>query len=221
MPIGTWFTSLFGRRQGTPHAQHAPGVMTPYESIVDDGPPIGKRLFRPLVYCFEHKVLPSAHFTNHPELQAALLESQTLGASFLHMWSKSAVMCESHRFWPEDTLENDAEGYLRYVRPLVDAVVCVPTRAADSLVWTIRTPKPLTPGETYFVALCKRPGDLCTYFSPSPGHRYFTLEATFESDRACLCEWTQDGTHKNYGSAPLQTSDGFTAMVMSRLAQSF
>lgn len=218
MPFGTWFGRLRGSRQATPHAQDTPGVMTPYESIVDDGPPVGRHLFRPLVYCFEHKVLPAAHFNNHPELQGGLQESQTLGAPFWHMWSKAAVMCESHGFWPQDLIESDEDGYVRYVRPLVETTVCVPTRTAASLVWTIRTPKPLTSGETYFVALCKRPDDLGTFRLPSPGHRYFTLEATFEEGQACFCEWTPDGTHHNHGVVSLQTSDGFTAMVVTRLA---
>jgi hypothetical protein len=43
----------------------------PYEKLGNHGA-LGEYVFRPLLYAFQHKVLPWAFFTQHPELVRAL-----------------------------------------------------------------------------------------------------------------------------------------------------
>ena len=190
-----------------------PAPIRPYESLVDDGPPIGRRLFRPLVYTFEHVMLPQMFFQHHPEVQRALGPSQTIGNAFLHFWSKSAVFCEARGLWPQGLTE-DAEAYYAYATPLIELVACVPTFEADYSVWTVRTPAPKAVGETYFVALCQRAGPQTAL---NQELRCITLERTFDPSAACLCEWTPNQVHSNYGDVAHQTSDSFTQLALARL----
>lgn len=211
--MSNWFSRLLGSgplAPGTP----LPTPITPYESLTDHGPPIGVRLERPLVYAFEHRILPQAFFQRHPELRAALTTRQTPGSSFLHMWSKSATLCCSTEGWQLES-DEQIEDFWRYTRPLMNAAVCEARMGTPYSVWTLRTPTPKTLGETYFIGLCSI-GDDSTSQEPA---RYFTLEASVLKGTACFCEWTKDGRHINYGEMPVQTSDGFTSAVLLRVVQ--
>lgn len=192
-----------------------PQPIQPYESIVDHSSPFGPRLFRPLVYAFEHLVGPQMFFSRHPELQRALQPTPTPGDAFIHAWSKSAFECELRGWWP-DGLMQDAEAYVKYVAPLVDAVVCQPMQAPDDTVWCLTTPAPQTPAETFYLALC-RSADRTDAAASAVQLRYFTLERTHGNQVACLCEWTRHGAHQNLGNVPLQTAEGFVQLVLGHL----
>jgi hypothetical protein len=213
--MSNWLSRILGSTPPATSPRKAPEPLAPYELLAEHGPPIGVRLERPLVYAFEHRVLPQAFFQEHPELVAALRPQQSAGRDFLHMWSKSGTLCCSVDGWQ---LESDEEidAFWQYARPLMDSVVCEARIGTPYSVWTIRTPTPKTLGETYFIGLCSIDDGKSR---PKPA-RCFTLEASVIEGTACFCEWTGDGNHINYGEMPLQTSDSFTQAVLQRIAQS-
>ena len=209
-----WLSRLLGTKPSAESTPLADMPIPPYESLVDHGPPIGIRLKRPLVYAFEHRVLPQAFFQEHPELMAALTSRQSAGRSFQHMWSKSGTLCCSVEQWQLES-EEEIEEFWRYTKPLIESTVCEARIGTPYSIWTLRTPTPKTLGETYFVALCSVNNGKAR---PVPA-RYFTLEASVVKGTACFCEWTRDGKHINYGEMPLQTSDGFTTAALQRIVE--
>jgi hypothetical protein len=218
MQMTSWWSQIFGTKE-SPEAERPPSrsrpPVLPFECYQNDESPIGRRLHRPLVYAFEHAVLPHALFNNHPELMQALQPTPTRGMAFLHMWSQSATMCESRGIWPEDSiLGDDGEGYQAYAQPFIESVTCVPTRTDRFTVWTLTTPAPLMPGETYFVALCRMNNDTNGYGQMSFESNYFTSEMTEDGKQACFCEWDFLGGHRNYGATPIETADSFTQRVI-------
>ena len=212
-----WLSKLLGTEAANPEQRWCRAPIEPFESIVDDGPPIGKRLFRPLVYSLEHRTLPRAVFTSHPELQQALLPTPTAGGAFTHMWSMSAVDCDGSGLWPAGLIQVEGK-FWQYARILVESLVCVPTQRDGAAIWAIRTPRPETLGETHFIGISKLNDEPWAYPSSPPSCRYFTLEETFDPSVNAFCEWTREGTHVNFGTVPKQTSDGFTELVLQRLA---
>ena len=121
--MSNWFSRLLASKPAASGGLHAPTLIAPYESLVDHGPPIGVRLERPLVYVFEHKILPDAFFQKHPQLMAALTAHQSPGSSFLHMWSKSGTLCCSVERWRLES-DEEIEEFWQYAKPLMDSVVC-------------------------------------------------------------------------------------------------
>lgn len=192
---------------------------TPFETLADDELMLSedKHLSRPLVYAFEHKVLPKVFFLNHPELNGALAAEPTHGEAFLHFWSMSAISCEDGGLFPPDSISS--EEYFAYQRPLMDSVTCEPSMGPDYSVWIIRMPAPKTLGEAFFAAMCRRTNGSHEYMVPSSLSRYFTAEKAFTPDTVCFCEWSQDGGHLNYGEIPTPTQEQFLASVREVLAR--
>ncbi len=64
----------------------------------------------------------------------------------------------------------------------------------------VEMPAPRAAAEAHYVAVA-----LTAEPSENPEARYFTLEKGLQLDgeaRTVLCEWTADGTHRNYGDGP-------------------
>ena len=192
----------------------------PFEYF-EENPVFGKILKRPLVYVFQHVILPEAFFTNHPEMTRALQEKQSdevkvfgLGG-LLHFWSKSIVFCQCRSILPSD--ENFDKAYAEYGPPLRSSVVMTPYFANEMDIWLLSMPKPITSGESYFIALCRNHDHEYKYMEPSPSSRYFTLEKTLNPSSTCFCEWTQAREHLNYGEKPLLEGLGFLELVKSQI----
>jgi len=111
---------------------------------------------------------------------------------------------------PPDFTLND----VRYDRGKLGDWLCV--------VFTLPPPKEVT--EVYFCCLA---GHLDQNDpNPTPESikaRWFTLEYGLTDDggkRTVLCEWTKDGTHKNYGDGPEPTLDNFLQAVADKIVPS-
>lgn len=219
----SWWSFLSGRKATAAQVAAPPSMrkpIEPFETLEDKGPPFGVRLVRPLVYILEHQMLPQCLFGGHPELEAALLGSSSKGEAFWHMWSKSAVACESSGIWPEDTFDDDPDRYANYVRPLIESVVRTVHPVEGFTIWVLRMPRPETVAEAHFVAMCRPRGSAQngSEHGPWASSRYFTFEASVEPDEPCFCEWTREGRHLNFGSRPMLTLDGFVEVVRQKLA---
>jgi hypothetical protein len=81
----------------------------------------------------------------------------------------------------------------------------------------IELPPPRAVAEAYFVAgvlLSDPAADLPQ--AEAAKLRYFTLEKGMSFDgsrRTVLCEWTKEGTHRNFGDGPPPIPDGFLAAI--------
>lgn len=210
-----WLSKMFGRRT-RPDPGGVPAPRAPFESFTDDPLLGGLQLFRPLVYVFEHQLLPQSLFRSHPELQGALQPAMTAGRSLQHISLLSVVRCETSGLWPPGAM--DREDLWAYIEPLMDSVSCVPTHKDGMTVWTLRLPPPWAAGEAYSVALCKSGAEPWAYPDAPASCRYFTLEATFEPGAAAFCEWQRDGSHANHGIGPNMPAEAFTAVVFAHLA---
>lgn len=77
----------------------------------------------------------------------------------------------------------------------------------------ITFPEPQQTVDCYFVAVVKVDG----------GYRYFTLEKTEDimglGIKACLCEWTSEGSHLNLGSTKSSDQAAFLQQVRELLKQ--
>jgi hypothetical protein len=104
--------------------------------------------------------------------------------------------------------------------------------AADCRIHTVRAgvypcavvelPPPHAMAEAYFTAavLVANPGPEQLHLMNVPV-RYFTLELGLNLDgkpRTVLCEWTKDGTHRNFGDGPSSTVEQFVP-ALGRLLQ--
>lgn len=80
----------------------------------------------------------------------------------------------------------------------------------------VEMPAPRAVAEAFYAAgvLLADPAELIQG-EPAP-LRYFTLERGMSLDgsrRTVLCEWTSDGTHRNYGDGPPPTPDEFLRAI--------
>jgi hypothetical protein len=191
-------------------------IIEPYEWIRDTGPLAGS-LARPLVYAFEHITLPDALFTRHPELIRALIPDEQSGMAFLHMWSKSFGVCQSHgMFKPGSASHTRSE--IAYIRSMLGSVSGRKVIYGEFAISVLRTPQPRVGGETYYVALCRRLDDNAAYDGTlSPSSRYFTFEAFDLKEHAYFCEWDHARTHSNMGMFPILSEQEFLELVCSRL----
>jgi hypothetical protein len=82
----------------------------------------------------------------------------------------------------------------------VDDLTVHRVRALGHPCAVVEMPAPRAAAEAHYVAIA-----LTAEPSENPEARYFTLEKGLQLDgaaRAVLCEWTADGTHRNYGDGP-------------------
>lgn len=203
--------NLFRGKSPTTSAEktnHHP--IEPYEYLLDDEPLLGVRLFRPLVYCFEHVILVEAFFTGHPELQNCLQSNITQGKAFRHFWAKSAVSCDARGWWPANVIDND-DSCFAYLQTLEESLICTPLNHAAYDVWILQTPEPIGDNETYYIALCEpQMNDNHTVLNK----RYITLEVGHYPDKAFLCEWDYNGKHHNHGTITLSDDLDFKSLVI-------
>jgi len=88
----------------------------------------------------------------------------------------------------------------------------------------IEMPQPRGRTEAFFVAavLLADP-DQSMFDSKKGGLRYFTLEKGFRlggPPRTVLCEWTEEGSHVNYGDGPAPRLDLFIEAIEQLLSKS-
>jgi hypothetical protein len=105
----------------------------------------------------------------------------------------------------------------------VDDIGIHPLRVGGRICLVLEMPRPRAVTETHFVAagLLKEP----TEIAPSDDEhalpvRYFTLEFGLPErgePRTVLCEWTNDGSHLNYGDGPPAELQAFVGAIEAML----
>ena len=175
---------------------------------------------RPLVYVFQHIVLPDAVFENHPELIRDLSTGST--APLLHFWSKARTHCERNGLLePEDVDDSDASLAAEAAEDeLIDATAIHPRRRLGHTVYVVTMPLPEASPEAYLSGVVHRDDEPHEYMATAPSSRYFTLELAAPGERPLLCEWSRDGRHSNYGEGPEPEVDAFAEAVFERLSLS-
>ena len=161
--------------------------ITPYEFWDSNEEILGKRIFRPLVYLFEHIVLPEAIFSRHPMAKEILDPTASPDLSLSHFISASAAQCEIRGLWPEDcTIEMNC---IKYIISITQQIVSERSSAVgyDPLLY-IEMPQPKAPGEARQVIItCGR------------NPRYFLEEVSNDAEMVFLCERDPYGSHLNFG----------------------
>lgn len=154
----------------------------------------------------------------HYHLAHALLRDAALGSplKFLVSFASPELAERFLRRAVEVIAEHRTPGESDSEFP-IDEIRIHPLGVAGFPCVVIEMPEPRAVTETFFVAavvLADLSGPL-----PDPAAvqaRYFTLEKGIRlggPSRTVLCEWTSDGTHRNYGDGPEPSLDVFVKAV--------
>lgn len=88
----------------------------------------------------------------------------------------------------------------------------------------VEMPEPWFITGAYFIAiLLQKPIGEIAPNDPEVTVMYYTLEKTLDFERGVqtvLCDWTKDGTHRNYGTGPEPTLEAFVKELEKREAAS-
>jgi hypothetical protein len=209
-----------------------------FESVIA-GPNSVPYVDRPMVRLGEHHVLREQFFRGNPQLTNMLDDPGRIGHTidghpmtsvqdcFARYFSRVADLCESKGAWPAGSTRGTAfRDYLRTLTAQIPAIYTVQAGAVRIDVLTM--PTPVGPTECHFIALCRPlapsaapPFDTAAGLSPAlgapAGSRFVTLEKTVTDGIACVCEWTQQGTHENLGNVPWSTFPQFLSKVFQLL----
>ncbi len=93
----------------------------------------------------------------------------------------------------------------------------VPYDRAGFRLYVVHMPVPVATTEAHFAAIVHKLDEPHEPMRASPSTRYFTLEKSFLNGPPLLCEWTQAGSHLNYGEGPGASAEPFVAAVLQRL----
>ncbi len=182
----------------------SPEPVAPFESWVEDEFDGSRKIFRPLLYMFQHRELPRCLFQGHPAIAGVLEGGSNSTSGLSHILTRAALSCEGNYGWPDD-LETD-EAYPAYASAFLDRMNVQRHDGRATALCTIEMPPPIAPLEVCFVAL---------WVDSSRGseiRRYFTPEKAGDTG-CCLCEWTADGSHKNFGDVPVMDRNQFAASI--------
>lgn len=163
---------------------------------------------RPLLYHLQHRILPEALFTNHPELNQ-LFEGRDRLDYFL---AKSSMKCVENGFWSEDITETDA--FFDYVNFFAKHISLITKAVGVKEILLLSMPSPVTVLEAHFILMCRNNNTEHSYMKKSDGSRYFTLERSGSENTVCVCEWTYDGVHRNYGEGTKVSAEKFIENVI-------
>lgn len=155
-------------------------------------------------YVFAHQALPALAFSEPGKLLAVL--SGPDGPEFLqNLWGTAGQQCDPPQ-------QRSPEGLAHSV----DAA------GTTGVVAAVHLPEPQSVGEAHFVAIF---GRFATPEEPDlfalNWVRVFTLEYGLhpigENRCTMLCEWTEKGTHKNYGEGPPPDEEAFVQAALDVL----
>lgn len=185
----------------------------PFERWIDDDLLEGRRLFRPLVYSLQHRVLPGFLFAEHPhpEIQRVFGPGHP---PLDYFWVRSSMSCEDE--WPEGA--TDSEALYQYMSDFTSETLADTFAHPQFLICLVTMPKPVTAGEASFVALCRPHGGAGGSTSAPSKSRYFTVERTVEPSLYCFCEWTPAGKHLNLGQVGALSKAAFLQRVHEQIA---
>lgn len=152
-------------------------------------------------YVFAHRLLPRMTFALSPKLELSRLAADL--SLFRGIWAEVGSMVD-------EALSDDG---------------LAATVAADGelSVLVLTCPPAEVAAEAIMVAIVRQPVRRLWVF-PGMQLRYFTLELglaftdelQLAGHRTVLCEWTQKGTHLNYGDGPPAEVGAFAAAVFGQ-----
>lgn len=178
----------------------------PFERWIDDDPLSGRRLFRPLLYWLQHRVLPG--FLLAERLHPKVRQLFTPGERPLdrYFWIRSSMICEDE--WPEDATASEA--FYKYMSDFTSETRAETFVDSKSEICVVTMPRPVTAPEASFVALCR---PVAGGGFSSSRTRYLTVERTVEPSLYCFSEWTQEGKHLNFGQVGVLSKAAFLRRV--------
>lgn len=170
---------------------------------------------RPQVYYFEHKALPEAAFSNHPQLMQELNGEPVTPMPLLPFWLKSEIICTHSGLIEEPDFDSDE--WYENVGLLLKEITLHTTKRNGYTVHVYTMPQPVNPTEAHLIAIVHKDSEPHNHGQPSPSTRYYTLEKTIGDVPPVMCSWDAEGAHANYGSGPEPTVEAFTEAVFAHL----
>ncbi len=150
-------------------------------------------VLRPLVHIFTHNRLPTAFLASDPMMLAAMDAKSPFHGDLRHIWSKSALVCSSAGFWPQDAILED-ERYLDYFQRLAAATTLERISTARGVVfWLVTMPRAVAPMEAQYIALYARADQPPEMQAHGAQMRYLLLELGVLPGEAYFCEWAAAG----------------------------
>ncbi len=215
--MSPWVRKMLGLSAGQPQVEAQQAPIAPFEYVRHSGPFAGRQMFRPIVYVFEHHILPQKFFDSSPELLQAFTSKNSCSDEFLRLWLLSVAACEGNGMltlrYPGHTYDVDS-----YLRGLAQQVSCVRTVTANYSIWTMTGPAPKSTTEAHLLAFCIPNGPNSALSASGGRRRLFTLEASFPLSDTCFCE-VQGNSRANFGSVERWSKYEFTNQVLRKLGE--
>ncbi len=153
-------------------------------------------------YVFAHQALPALAFSEPGKL-LAILNGPDAEKFLQNLWGTAGQQCG-----PDD--QRAADGLSHTVN----------AAGTTGVIAAVKLPEPKEVGEAHYVGIF---GRFATPEEPDLFNlkwvRVFTLEYGLhpvgENRCTMLCEWTYEGTHKNYGEGPPPDEEAFVEAAMN------